>query len=167
MAGSSWPRRGTTSSAPFAAIDREDLAEDSRFSTPQARYEHRAALGKMLETVFATRSADEWEEVLTGADVGCVHADRVGHRRFLHEDPHTRTIRFMLPAKHPLYASHAPEGRYWRHGPVAQFSETPCEEGKPYAALGEHTRPILEELGFAAEEIARMKNADIVSWAAD
>ena len=61
----------------------------------------------------------------------------MGHRRFLHEDPHARFINFMVPTAHPLFLSSAPEGRYWRHGPQVDFSLTPCEAGKPYAALGE------------------------------
>jgi crotonobetainyl-CoA:carnitine CoA-transferase CaiB-like acyl-CoA transferase len=140
-----------------AAIERRDLTADPRFDTEAGRYEHRATLGEALEPVFMTRTADEWEALLTSADVGCVRADGLGHRRFLHEDPHSRAIGFMVPTEHQLFASSAPGGRYWRHRPFASFSETPCEEGLPFADLGEHTKHILEELGYTAEEITELE----------
>ena len=147
-----------------ATVGTPELSSDPRFSTAALRYENRNALGEILEPVFKTHGADEWEARLTAADVACVRADGPGHKRFLHEDPHARAMRFMVPTQHPLFTPWAPDGRYWRHGPVADFSETPCEEGKPYVALGEHTRPILEELGFGEEEIARLKRADVIDW---
>src|SRR5262249_34890896 len=69
-------------------IGRRDLLSDPRFATWAARYQDRDVLGSELEKVFKTRSADEWERILTEADLGCVRADRSGYRRFLYEDPH-------------------------------------------------------------------------------
>jgi crotonobetainyl-CoA:carnitine CoA-transferase CaiB-like acyl-CoA transferase len=148
------------------ATERPDLATDERFSTWPQRYQQRQELAEELEMVFKTRSADEWESLLTAADVGCVRADACGHRRFLHEDPHTQAIRFMVPTQHWLYESMAPQGRYWRHGPVANFSGTPCEGGRPYCALGEQTRDILRELGYGENDLLRLKEAKVVDWPA-
>jgi crotonobetainyl-CoA:carnitine CoA-transferase CaiB-like acyl-CoA transferase len=141
-----------------------ELLDDERFATVAGRYEHRDALGAQLERVFASRTADEWESVLAAVDVEAVRADRMGHRRFLYEDPHTQAIRFMVPTQHWLYEPNAPEGRYWRHAPVARFSETPCEEGLPYSALGEQTHRILVELGYDEDEIQRLKADGVVNW---
>ena len=116
--------------------------------------------------MFATRSADEWEAELTAADVACVRADRTGHRRFLHEDPHTRAINFMVPTQHPLFESSADGGRYWRHGPVCDFSRTPCEAGKPFAGVGERTVPILLELGYSEDEVQRLSESSVIKCAA-
>ncbi len=143
---------------------RRELAGDPRFSEVGRRYDNRQELAALLEATFKSDTADEWESRLTAADVACVRADQMGHRRFLHEDPHARFIDFMVPTAHPLFLSSAPEGRYWRHGPQVDFSLTPCEAGKPYAALGEMTVPILEELGYTAEEILDFKNAEVVGW---
>ena len=148
-------------------VGRQELAHDERFTSWANRYKHRAALGAELEQVFRTRSADEWETLLTAADLGCVRADGLGHRRFLHEDPHTSAIGFMVPTQSRAFADQAADGRYWRHAPVAKFSETPCEPGKPYYGLGEHTRQVLQELGYDNATIARLGENHVVGLPGD
>jgi crotonobetainyl-CoA:carnitine CoA-transferase CaiB-like acyl-CoA transferase len=144
------------------AVGCEDLLADGRFSTWDGRYEHRVALGEALEPVFLTRGADDWEAFLTAADIGCVRADGPGHRRFLHEDPHTQAIGFMVPTESPVFAAQAPQGRYWRHGPVARFSATPCADGGAYHPVGAQTDDILAQLGYADDEIAKLRAAKVV-----
>jgi crotonobetainyl-CoA:carnitine CoA-transferase CaiB-like acyl-CoA transferase len=146
-------------------IGQEDLALDRRFTNWPSRYEHRVVLGGLLEPVFKTRTAEEWEQFLTAADLGCVRADATGHRRFLYEDPHAKAIGFMVPTQSRAFVNQAPGGQYWRHAPVVKFSETPCEPGKPYLGLGEHTRGVLRELGYGDAAIARFKEANVIGLA--
>jgi crotonobetainyl-CoA:carnitine CoA-transferase CaiB-like acyl-CoA transferase len=146
-------------------IGREDLALEPRFASRAGRYEHRTVLGDRLEPVFKTRTAEEWEQLLTAADLGCVRADAMGHRRFLHEDPHARAIGFMVPTQSRAFVDQAPRGRYWRHAPVVKFSETPCEEGKPYLGMGEHTREVLREFGYDNAAMARLKETNVIGLA--
>jgi crotonobetainyl-CoA:carnitine CoA-transferase CaiB-like acyl-CoA transferase len=144
------------------AIGREDLGRHEHFSRWEDRYRHRVALGQELESVFRTRTAREWETLFTAADLGCVRADGLGHRRFLYEDPHTREVGFMVPTRSVAFCDQAQDGRYWRHAPVARFSDTPCEVGKPYCALAQHTREILLELGYSDEAIKRLSSARVI-----
>jgi crotonobetainyl-CoA:carnitine CoA-transferase CaiB-like acyl-CoA transferase len=146
------------------AVGHEELVANPRFASPDARYEHREALASVLEPIFLTATADEWESRLTAADLGCVRADRSGHRRFLYEDSHTTETGFMVPTRHWLFSAQAPDGTYWRHGPAVSFSATPCEPGLPYCALGEQTQTILADIGYDPAEIAGLKDADVVSW---
>jgi crotonobetainyl-CoA:carnitine CoA-transferase CaiB-like acyl-CoA transferase len=148
-------------------IGREDLAHDLRFATWSGRYEHRTILGDELELVFRTRSAAAWEQLLTSVGLGCVRADGMGHRRFLHEDPHAKAVGLMAPTRSRAFAEQAPDGQYWRHAPVVKFSETPCEAGKPYLGLGEHTRPVLQELGYDEAAIGRLSAAQVIGLPAD
>lgn len=164
--GSGWVFLAVPFDAEFTAfcnlIGREDLAADPRFASCASRNEHRHALEQEFEPIFRARTAEEWETLLTAADLGCVQADHMGHRRFLHEDPHTRAIGFMVQAQSPELADQGPDGKYWRHAPVVKFSETPCEAGKPYRGLGSHTRQVLQELGYDEASIAQLGEANVI-----
>ena len=150
-----------------AGLGSDRLPKDRRFSTKMARYENRKVLGELLAEQFMSRNADEWGySQLTGAGVGCVKADGLGYRRFVHEDPHAQAVRLMVPTSHWAFSSRTPDGRYWRHRPVAEFSMTACEEGKPYAALGEHTETILAGAGYSPSQILGLEHGDIVASAA-
>lgn len=147
-----------------AAAGVSELLDDRRYGSAAARYEHRADLGEVLSSVFRRLSSEDWEVILAAVDVGCVRADGVGYRRFLHEDAHAAAIRFMVPTQHSLFADRSPEGRYWRHSPIAIFSETPCKEGQPYSGLGEQTVDILKELGYSGEDIISLKDTGMVGY---
>ncbi len=54
----------------FAAeLDRYDLADDPRFATNAGRVTHRDDLVAQLELALSTRTAPEWQNALTAADV--------------------------------------------------------------------------------------------------
>jgi crotonobetainyl-CoA:carnitine CoA-transferase CaiB-like acyl-CoA transferase len=138
------------------ALGREDLLADARFASWKARIANRAALGAALEPIFRSRTADEWEAMLTAADIAAVRADKAAHVRYLHSDPQPRAIGFMVMTQSPEFADKAPGGRYWRHAPVVTFSDTPCEEGKPYEGPTVHTRQVLHRLGYDDAAIDRL-----------
>ena len=47
------------------AVSRPDLTADSRFSSSSARAEHDQELAEEISQVFASRTAGEWEQLLT------------------------------------------------------------------------------------------------------
>ena len=57
------------------AVGRDDLLADPRFSTADSRQVNDDALITEISAIFAARTAAEWEDMLTRADVGCVQAD--------------------------------------------------------------------------------------------
>jgi crotonobetainyl-CoA:carnitine CoA-transferase CaiB-like acyl-CoA transferase len=140
---------------------RDDLASTPKFATASTRAEHRAELEGVLEDVFKTRTAREWETSLLDAGVGCVRADAMSHFAFLYKDEQAQAIGMMVRSEHPSFG-----GTYWRYAPVIQLSDTPSL-APPYCEFGEHTRSLLRELGYDDDEISGLRNDNVVAWAED
>lgn len=135
----------------------EDIASDPRFASDQARWENRNSLAALLEPLFLTRTAQEWEDSLLAAGVGCIVADAMSNFAFLYEDPQAKALGLTTETAHPSI------GRYYRHTPLLQFSETPgiatC-----MSTLGEYTRQILGELGYDEMAMEGLRADGVVSW---
>ncbi len=138
-------------------IDRPDLRDDHRFATREAREEHDDALVDELSQVFVTGDPLYWEKLLTAADVACVKAEDRGMYYFFNEDSHVRENGLLTQVEAPRY------GEFWRYSPVVRFSETSGRAG-PGPLKGEHTRPILRELGYTDEQVQDLKQREIVDW---
>jgi crotonobetainyl-CoA:carnitine CoA-transferase CaiB-like acyl-CoA transferase len=138
-------------------IDRTDLLDDPRFATPGMRGEHDDALAGELARVFAAEEPLHWERLLTAADVACVKAEDRGMYFFFNEDPHVRENGLLTQVEGPRY------GQFWRHSPVVEFSDTTGKAG-PGPLKGQHTRPILRELGYTDEQIHDLKQRKVVDW---
>ncbi|MBI3744221.1 MAG: CoA transferase, partial [Chloroflexi bacterium] len=134
------------------ATGRTDLLNDARFNTVEARRANDAALAAALEPLFATRTAREWEALLAKADVACVEVLDGDNGKFLVTQPWTKDAGIYTPTEHPSL------GKYWRANAPWAFSLTPGQAG-PNCYLGEHTRPILRELGY--------DNATVDQWVAE
>ena len=140
-------------------IGREDIAADKRFETDDSRWDNRGALAELLEPIFLTRTAQEWESSLLAAGVGCIVADAMSNFAFLYQDAQAKAL--GLTAK----TEHSSIGKYWRHAPLLSFSETPAQV-TPMSAQGEYTRAILAELGYDRAEMQDLKEAGVVFWQA-
>jgi crotonobetainyl-CoA:carnitine CoA-transferase CaiB-like acyl-CoA transferase len=121
-----------------AAIDRDDLVEDERFATNDARMANRPALEAELEAVLEQRTTGEWLEVLLEAGVP---AGPIYDYRQVFEDPHTHARAMMVEMEHPV------EGMVRGLGIPFKLSETPGQIRRAAPLLGEHTEEILSELG--------------------
>ena len=138
-------------------IDRPDLRDDPRFATNEAREKHDDALIDKLAGMFAAEEPMHWEELLTAADVACVKAEDRGMYFFFNEDPHVRENGLLTQVEAPRF------GEFWRYSPVVDFSETSGRTG-PGPLKGEHTRPILRELGYTDEQIHDFQQRKVVDW---
>jgi crotonobetainyl-CoA:carnitine CoA-transferase CaiB-like acyl-CoA transferase len=139
-----------------SAVNRLELDEDPRFESAAARTEHDAELAGELGEIFATRPADQWEQLLTTVEVACVRADRdVGF--FLEEHPQADANRMVVEVDSPRF------GKYLRHGAIVNFSDAPaCLERGSFA--GEHTMRVMRELGYTEEQIAELYSRRVIHW---
>ncbi|MEO1988946.1 MAG: CoA transferase [Martelella sp.] len=125
-----------------------DLPADPRFANNAARLAHRGALTRLLSDCLATQDAEALEPRLLGAGVpaGVVRtvSDALVH-------PHT-SHRGMVVSK----------GAYRGTGIPARLSRTPGDIRAVPPKFAEHSRQLLEEAGYSADEIARLLQAGIV-----
>ena len=138
-------------------IDRPDLLDDPRFTTGETRQQHDDALAGELAAIFATGEPRHWEELLTAVDVACVKAEDRGMYYFFNDDPHVSENGLLTQVEAPRF------GEFWRYSPVVSFSGTSGSVG-PGPLKGQHTRPILRELGYTDDQIHDLRERKVVDW---
>jgi crotonobetainyl-CoA:carnitine CoA-transferase CaiB-like acyl-CoA transferase len=138
-------------------VGRSDLIEDKRFADSKDREHNDAALAEEIGRVFETQDAVYWEKLLTAADVACVQAEDRGMYQFFNDDPHVLENGFIT------HVETLRLGKFWRHSPILHFSHTESRTGVG-PLKGEHTRTILEELGYSDVTILDFKERGLVDW---
>ncbi|WP_312315906.1 CaiB/BaiF CoA-transferase family protein [Stenotrophomonas sp.] len=129
------------------AIGRDDLAEDPSLATNPGRVLRNAELDAAITHWTSGRNIDA---VLEALDLADVPAGRIYSAADIVADPHYQ-------ARGMLLNTTLPDGQpITLPGIVPTLSETPGEMRWTGPALGEHTAQVLDELGLAADAIARM-----------
>jgi crotonobetainyl-CoA:carnitine CoA-transferase CaiB-like acyl-CoA transferase len=139
-----------------ALADAADLAGDPRFATEDSRVANDGALAQVLEDVFATKTAQHWEDALLAADVGCVVAHREPPEAVLQSDEFARAADLLVEVDHPTFGAHV------RLKPYVSFSRS-TTVAEPGSLAGQHTEAILSELGYSAEAIADLRDRKVVA----
>ena len=126
------------------AIDSPHLAEDPRFETSNSRMTNLDALVETLTEILSHRTTSEW---LVKLEAGGVPAGPVYDVKEMSEDPHT-IARGMI-AKVPA----ATGGEHSVIAHPIKYSAKPTSIRRGAPLLGEHSREVLAEFGFGADEI--------------
>ena len=108
---------------------------------------------KEMARLFKTKTQKEWLDLLMHEDT-CVTAVQSLDEVFA--DPQVRSRQMLVETTHPK------AGRVRQIGVPIKFSETPGEIRMPAPEIGEHTEEILGELGFAQEEIDRLRKMSVI-----
>ena len=123
------------------------LREDPRFADIAARTANIDALYDMVGEEVAQRPLAEWLDLLPRIDV----PHMVPHTlETLLDDPHLADRGFFRFVEHPS------EGRLRTMREPSTWSATPPPEDGFAPRLGQHTREVLGEAGYAASEIEAM-----------
>ena len=139
-------------------VQRGDLLADGRFSTREARQANDEALITEISGILAGRTAAEWEDLLIEADIGCVRADEALEGEFYADHPHAKANALSVEVEHPYV------GKYLRYGGLVEFSLTPGLY-RTSIQVGQHTKPLLRELGYDDQQIEDLGTRGIVQWA--
>ena len=103
-------------------------------------------MGAVLESVFAGKSASDWFALLDEQGVPCEISDEEFGRHFFDDAE-------MLAAGRVVTYDHPELGRFEHAGLQIDFSDTPGRVWGPPPLVGQHTREIMREFGFAESEI--------------
>ena len=123
----------------FTAMNATDLLVDERFKTPRSMYQHREAVGERIQAIISTKSSDEWLAIFAEFDVPI---NRIGIVEETPTDSQILLNRMVSKPKDPgieipLVVNH----------PV-QVSGVNHVKMKLAPELGEHSREVLNELGY-------------------
>lgn len=129
-------------------IARPGWANDERYASVRSRHEHRDELFADLDSVFATKTADEWVRLFSDADL---LAARVNDYAEVAADPQNLENGYITEVERP-------------DGPPVKmvglpvlFSKTPGRIRNLAPEFGQHTEEVLLETGYTWEEIAALR----------
>ncbi|MFV2064258.1 MAG: CaiB/BaiF CoA transferase family protein [Chloroflexota bacterium] len=131
------------------AIERPELADDPRFLNNDHRIREREALRTILARRIEQRSTDDWVAVLSAAEVP------VGQIRDMAQvfaDPQVQQLGMVVEVEHPTIGTLRQTGIPW------QLSRHPGGIRRAAPLLGQHQDEVLQELGYSAVQIARMRD---------
>ena len=128
----------------FTAMEATDLLVDERFKTPRAMYQHREAVGQRIQEIIASKSSDDWLEIFNEFDVPI---NRIGIVEETPTDPQIHLNRMVTKTEDPtigvpLVVNHPVQVTGVDHVPM-----------KLAPQLGQHSREVLNELGYDHAEI--------------
>ncbi|MEP7182818.1 MAG: CoA transferase [Betaproteobacteria bacterium] len=160
MASDGWINIGGANQANWERIadvlGHPEWRDDPRFATNTTRMENRPALVAAMNDVLAHKTRAEWLTLLDAAGVpaGPVHSlgEALTH-------PQTLARGMVVDIDHPE------AGPTKVIGCPIHLSETPARVGRPAPLLGEHTRELLREAGYADAEIDGFAAEGIVATA--
>ena len=148
------PAPGEWNALAAALADVMDLSGDPRFATVEGRRIHDADLTAALAEIFAARPAAEWEKALCAAGVGCVEVTEEMPERRMQKDPDL-AAEYAATADSPIFDEHL------RFGPSVRFSRS-TTRAKGGCLTGQHTDPILREIGYDDATIARLRDQGVI-----
>lgn len=137
----------------FQALGLVHLLEDPRFDSRPARAENREELVRLIREVTASRTSVEWLEILADAGVPANRVPKV--EETLQDEQITANNMAIKPSapdlKMPYLVNHP-----------LKVSVAPQVEAVRAPDPGEHTDEILADLGYSAEDIAKLKDGGAV-----
>ena len=128
--------------------------DDPRFRTNSARMANLDALTDAMSAVLATRPKAEWIAAFDAAGVPAGPVHTIGEAL---EHPQTLARGMVVDLAHPQ------AGATRALGCPLHFSATPTRVTRPAPMLGEHTREVLRDYGYADAEVDTLLAGGVVS----
>lgn len=130
-----------------------DIVDDPKFATNAKRVENREEVVGIISKVIATKTIEEWLDILNNAGIPCgpiYTVDRV------FADPHVLAREMLVEVNHPKC------GKIKVTGSPVKFSETPAEVVTAPPSLGQHNEEILLGLGYSSDDIKKLIEEKVI-----
>ena len=137
------------------ALEREDLASDPRFASPNARAENDLALSLELVQTLRRHPSAHWLRVLEETKIPCAPVVEEYDEGFF-SDPHATANDMVVEHQHPNI------GSYKLSRNLIRLAATSNVDARSTPLLGEHTTEVLAEAGYPPNDIAALYQKDIV-----
>jgi crotonobetainyl-CoA:carnitine CoA-transferase CaiB-like acyl-CoA transferase len=134
------------------ALGREDLLTDERFADITIRRTNGPELVAELDTVFATKSLDEWGEIMDAHNVWWAPVNTISD---LIADPVAHEAGVFRDVE-------GADGNVAFVATPSDFSATPSAPRGLAPELGQHTEEVLLELGYDWDKIIALKESGAI-----
>lgn len=137
-----------------AALDRKDLAEDPRYSTPEARKANHVAVVEILDAELAKQPLEEWTRRFATHDV---LFGIVPHTQDVANDSQMAQNGVFVPI-----AGAADPTMRTISSPV-HLDGVEKRDARMPPGIGQHSEEILAELGYSPDQVAALKAQGVVT----
>jgi crotonobetainyl-CoA:carnitine CoA-transferase CaiB-like acyl-CoA transferase len=134
----------------FAVVGLPELVTGDKFATAEARQENDAALARIIGENLATDTAEKWFAKLDMASVPVEIVDEEFSRK-LHDNAEFQKRQWVVSYPHPHV------GKLDQVGLLVTLSDTPGVIQSRPLLVGEHTREILVDMGYAEADMRSME----------
>jgi crotonobetainyl-CoA:carnitine CoA-transferase CaiB-like acyl-CoA transferase len=128
----------------FEIIGKPEMLSQPEFATQQARSQNYQRAYTMVAEELKKRSTAEWVEAFERGDIPVQRMNSIDD---ILADPHLNAIGYFSVREHPT------EGHIRTLAVPSEWSESPPEYRRHAPRLGEHTREVLEELGYSGDKV--------------
>ncbi len=135
------------------AIERLDLKNDPRFINAETREQHFEELICILDEVLASRTREEWERRFK--EHNCIYG-LVASPIEVTSDPQAVVNDFFAEISHPI------AGQMKFVNTPVKFRQNPASVRTSAPEVGQHTEEILLDLGYDWDDIAQLKEKQVI-----
>jgi crotonobetainyl-CoA:carnitine CoA-transferase CaiB-like acyl-CoA transferase len=135
-------------------VGHEEFISDPRFADDQGRADHRGPITDAMNAWLASRTT---EQAIADLEKARIPAGPVLDLQQVLEDPQVKARELLRYVEHPGAARPVPLANT-----AVRLSATPPGIRHRAAALGEHSDEVLLEIGYTEEEIAKLRDAEVV-----
>jgi crotonobetainyl-CoA:carnitine CoA-transferase CaiB-like acyl-CoA transferase len=135
------------------ALGIEELQDNPKFNNLESRGRNAEEMVRIIDDRIATRTMAEWMAIFKRE--GVIYTP-VQTATEVTNDPQALANDYFVWYDHPVFGRTKMTGWAW------DFSDTPCSIRREAPEFGQHTEEVLLENGYTWDDIARLKDKDVI-----